>query len=187
MDESKGYSGHDGSCDTDPQKNRGNGLFQPHIQHGGHQRAGPGTGARQRNCHQNAEPDGAVFPHNTPLQVGFGFQCRDDSVPPFAACTHPGKNPPDEHDDKRYREHIAKNRGHQRGGVGETEGNAVRQTAPQFNDRNHRDKEGRDQFPNFGGDEEIQRIHILFVFGHIIVFFAKIVNLYPEIIDGKSR
>ena len=141
VDQAKGHHGHDGRRDAYAQEDGRDGLLQPHVQHRRHQGTRPGAGPRQRNGHQDAKTDGAVLAHYPAFQVGFFLQPGDLLIPPLAAFAQPGKNVSDIDDDEWYRHPIAqycRRQGHR---IIQPQGNAVRQAAPQLDDRGHGNKE----------------------------------------------
>lgn len=125
MDQTKRHHRHDGCCNTYPQENSGDGLFQPQIKYGRYQGACPRSCAGQGDCHKDAEADGTVLVHHPPLQVGFFLQMGNLLIPPFAALAQPGKDMPDVYDDKGNRDHVADNRRRQGQRIIQSQSNAI--------------------------------------------------------------
>lgn len=140
MDQAESHHGHDGRRNAYAQKNGRDGLFQPHVQHCCHQGPRPGAGARQGDGHQNAKANGAVLAHHPPLEMGLFLQPGDFLIPPRAALPQPAEYVPDIDNDKGHRHHIAQHRRRQGQRVIQSQGDSVRQAAPQFDDGDHGNK-----------------------------------------------
>ena len=151
VDQAEGHRSHNGRRNAHTQKDVRNGLFQSHVQYCRHQSARPGTGARQRNDHQNAKSNGAVLMYHTALQVGFLLQSGDFLIPPLAALPKPGKNVPDVNDDERHRHHVAQHCYRQGQRVVQPQGDPIGQATPQLDDGDHGDEKRGNQLAESRG------------------------------------
>ena len=148
MYDPKGHRCHDPRGNTDAQENRGHRLLQPHVQHCSHQRPGPGACARKRDCHQEAEADGAVFFHHPALGMGLLLKSCDQTVQLCEVLSEPGENVADVDDDEWDGDHVAEDCRGQGKGIWEAKGYSIGKTAAEFDYGEHGDKEGGYIFPH---------------------------------------
>ena len=130
--------------DEHAREDGGQGLPQRHVQKGGGQRAGPGSGAGQGHRYKKHEPQIFVFRHLPALQVGLGLQPVHQMVQPGQAAAHPLKNAPDIDDDEGGGQDVPHHGGQIGGPIGQPQGHAEGEPAPQLHHRHHGHQGGKD-------------------------------------------
>ena len=125
--------------------------------------------ARQGNGHKEPKADVLIFLHLLALEVGLLLQLVYQAVEPGKIFPHQLKDPADVDDNEWGGDQISKDGGGKGQMIGQAQGHAEGQSAPQLDDGDHRDQHGEDALSKFRLSQPLQGIHIGLLYSSVSV------------------